>query len=195
MFKLNRLSLTHEKDTIRIMNKISKLEIGCGERPTPGYIHNDMNPFPGVELVGDPWAITIDSNSLTEVLALGVIEHLTYKQTEETFKNVYRMLATGGEFVFDVPDIPVWCQYVVDYFNGVSIPFDIDHVFSTLYGWQRWPGDEHKSGWYPQKLDEYLKNSGFVNYQSGVSNLTSRGHTRNRMTRSNDAHLYIVATK
>ena len=145
-----------------------KLEIGCGQRPTPGYIHNDLNNFPGVEIVGNPWDIALDSSTLIEVLALGVVEHLTYSQTVETFKNIHRMLAPGGEFVFDVPDIPIWCGYVVDFFQGKKIPFEIDHVFATLYGWQRWPGDEHKSGWYEAKLISHLEVSGFTRFEFGV---------------------------
>jgi predicted SAM-dependent methyltransferase len=172
-----------------------KLEIGCGQRPTPGYLHNDLNAFEGVEIVGSPWEISIDSDSLEEVLALGVIEHLTYEQVSKTFVNVNRMLQTNGVFVFDVPDIPIWCEYVVKYFRGEPIPFSIDHVFATLYGWQRWPGDEHKSGWYPQKLLHTLEESGFTDVRTGVEELTARGHVRNRMSRPHDAHIYCVAIK
>jgi len=171
-----------------------KLEIGCGQRPTPGYIHNDLNAFEGVDIVGSPWDLDLDDNSLDEVLALGVIEHLTYEQVSETFRNVKRMLKSGGIFVFDVPDIPIWCEYVVNFFRGEEIPFEIDHVFATLYGWQRWPGDEHKSGWYSEKLEEYLTNCGFNNFSFGVDQMKSRGHVRNRMDRPADAHLYCVAT-
>jgi len=172
-----------------------KLEIGCGERPTPGYLHNDLNAFPGVEIVGNPWEIELEPSSLSEVLALGVVEHLTYEQTILTFKKINTLLSAGGEFVFDVPDIPIWCGYVVDHFQGKEIPFEIDHVFATLYGWQRWPGDEHKSGWYEDKLTSYLEQSGFNHYAFGVSLMKDRGHSRNRMSRPQDAHIYCVASK
>ncbi|CAB4925451.1 unannotated protein [freshwater metagenome] len=172
-----------------------KLEIGCGQRPTPGYIHNDLNNFPGVELVCSPWEVTLESNTLEEVLALGVIEHLTYDQVEKTFNNIFRMLKPGGVFLFDVPDIPIWCQYVVDYFAGKETPFEIDHIFATLYGWQRWPGDEHKSGWYKEKLEKYLVASGFTTWEEGVNEMKSRGHERNRMNRPTDAHIYVAARR
>src|SRR5712691_1198496 len=121
---------------------LRKLELGCGHRPTPGYIHNDLNAFEGVDIVGAPWEIELPGGSLDEVLALGVVEHLTYAQVTQSFKNVHRMLAPGGAFLFDVPDIPVWCRYVADHFAGQPAPFTLEHLFSTLYGWQRWPGDE-----------------------------------------------------
>ena len=172
-----------------------KLEIGCGQRPTPGYIHNDLNAFEGVEIVGSPWEIELPSDSLDEVLALGLVEHLTYGQVGETFKNVHRMLEPNGVFLFDVPDIPIWCGYVVDHFAGRNIPFTIDHVFNTLYGWQRWPGDEHKSGWWKERLVGELQQSGAWSLEFGVELMLSRRLTRNRFSRPQDAHIYCAATK
>jgi len=174
---------------------LRKLEIGCGQRPTPGYIHNDLNDFDGVDIVGSPWEIGLASESLDEVLALGVVEHFTYPQVRDAFNNIYRMLAPGGAIYFDVPDIPVWCRYVVDHFGGRPIPFTIDHVFSTLYGWQRWNGDEHKSGWWQAKLEEELHACGFHDLAFGVSLLLDKGLMRNRFNRPEDAHIYCRATK
>ncbi|MEW5984339.1 MAG: methyltransferase domain-containing protein [Acidobacteriota bacterium] len=173
----------------------ARLEIGCGQRPTPGYIHNDVNPFPGVEIVGNPWDIDLADGSLDEVLALGVIEHLTYSQVDSCFANVHRMLCSGGTFWFDVPDLKVWCRYVCDHLDGQATPFPIHHLLATLYGWQRWPGDEHKSGWYEAKLVETLRRAGFGPLRFGVDLFLSRGIERNRMKNPLDAHLYCVATK
>ena len=172
-----------------------KLEIGSGQRPTPGYLHNDINAFPGIDIVGDPWTIDLASGSLQEVIALAVMEHLTYRQFDDTLANVHRMLEAGGKFYFDVPDITVWCRYVVDHFDGKEIPFTIEHVFSTLYGWQRWPGDEHKSGWYRTRLEEALAKAGFTDLSYGVNHMLDKGFMRNRFMRPHDAHFYCVATK
>lgn len=174
---------------------LRKLEIGCGQRPTPGYIHNDVNDFEGVDIVGMPWEIDFPAGALDEVLALGVIEHLTYGQVTDTFKNIRRMLAPGGEFIFDVPDIPVWCRYVVDHFEGRSTPFPIEHVMATLYGWQRWPGDEHKSGWWQARLEQELRDCGFTELSFGVEQILATGVRRNRFARPHDAHIYCRATK
>jgi predicted SAM-dependent methyltransferase len=180
---------------MNIQAKPRKLELGCGHRPTPGYLHNDLNAFEGVDIVGNPWEIDLPENSLEEVIGLGLVEHLTYAQVDATLKNIRRILQPGGIFLFDVPDIPVWCKYVVDHFDGKPIPFTIDHVFSTLYGWQRWHGDEHKSGWYADKLDAAVKSAGYTTTTYGVDQFLSRGLERNRMTRPADAHLYCAAVK
>jgi len=170
-----------------------KLEIGSGKRPTPGYLHNDVNAFEGIDFVGNPWDLDIEPGSLTEVLALGVVEHFSYEEARRAFHRVREMLAPNGEFIFDVPDLPVWCGYVVDYFAGKPTPFPIQHVLATLYGWQRWPGDEHRSGWYADLLEEELLYAGFDSFQYGVEGFLARGHSRNRMTRPADAHIYCIA--
>jgi predicted SAM-dependent methyltransferase len=177
------------------VTKLRKLEIGCGQRPTPGYIHNDLNAFDGVDIVGNPWEISLPEGSLEEVIALGVMEHMTYPQFDEALRNIRKMLQPGGVFLFDVPDIPVWCRYVVDHFDGKEIPFTIDHVFFTLYGWQRWPGDEHKSGWYADKLAKAVDEAGFSAVSYGVDHFLSRGLERRRMSRPADAHIYCAATR
>jgi hypothetical protein len=174
---------------------LRKLELGCGQRPTPGYIHNDLNAFEGVDIVASPWEIDLADGSLDEVLALGLVEHLTYGQVRQTFQNVHRMLADGGSFFFDVPDIPVWCRYVVDHFEGRPTPFTLEHLFSTLYGWQRWPGDEHKSGWWPARLEEELRLCGFGDLAFGVQLFLDKGLMRNRFLRPHDAHIYCRATR
>jgi predicted SAM-dependent methyltransferase len=167
-----------------------KLEIGCGQSPTPGYIHNDINMFDGVDIVGNPWELRLDSKSLDEVIALGVIEHLAYKDAKATFVNIRRMLRQDGVFLFDVPDIPVWCGYVADHFAGKEIPCTIEHALATLYGWQRWAGDEHKSGWHKELLEAEIRSAGFSNIRYGTSPFLERGLARNRMARDWDAHLY-----
>ena len=89
-------------------------------------------PFQASRSSAIPGRSSSTNDFLDEVIALGVIEHLLYAQVDDTFVNVRRMLRTGGSFLFDVPDIPVWCGYVVDHFQGKEIPFTIDHCFSTL---------------------------------------------------------------
>jgi predicted SAM-dependent methyltransferase len=168
---------------------VSKLELGSGQRPTAGYEHNDVNNFPGVDHVGPAWTVPAKADSYDEVLALGTIEHLTYAQVRATVAHVHEILTPGGVFLFDVPDIAVWCRYLID---GTDL-FTPEHVRATIYGWQRWPGDEHKSGWTRDLLAEEL--SIFSEVRFGVEEFTSRGHVRNRMSREGDAHIYVAAFK
>ena len=145
---------------------INKLEIGSGEKPTSGYLHQDVYEVPGIKLdfVSNPWQIDLKEESISEVIAIGVIEHLRFDEFDKTIKHVFNLLKPGGEFLFDVPDMKIWSEYLYNLTHGMSEknPFPDKHIWSTVYGWQRWPGDEHKSGWIKENLIEKLRNSVLV---------------------------------
>jgi len=181
------------------LKKSTKLELGVGERPTEGYLHQDVSNACGVPLdfTCPPWEIAIAENSLTEVLALGVIEHLRFEEVGKTAAHMRKILAPGGKFYFDVPDMKVWSEYLynVTHGRGIENPCTAEHVWHTVYGWQRWPGDEHKSGWTRDEMLPVLKAAGFSKIEEGVDLLRAKGIERRRFTRDWDAHLYFCATK
>lgn len=178
----------------------TKLELGAGLRPTRGYTHHDAMQFPHIEVVGDPWMIDLPDDSLDEVLALAFIEHLTYEQALDTFRNVHRMLKPDGVFLFDVPDYPIWVNYYLNHLNpdlhDMADGPDLDHVRRTLFGWARWPGDNHLYGWDRDHLAASLDLCGpwFALNLEGVEKFKARTF-RQRFDRPWDAHLYVVATK
>ena len=172
-----------------------KLELGCGHRPTIGYEHNDLWPFDHIEHVGHPSMLDLPDKSVNEVLALGFVEHLTYFEALDTFRNVHRMLQPGGTFLFDVPDYPVWARYYLDALDGKPTPLSLAHIRNTLFGWQRWPGDEHRWGWDLDLLTGALHATGFDELTWGLEAFLGRGLHRGRFRNPADAHLYVTATR
>lgn len=182
----------------------TKLELGAGLRPTRGYLHNDAQPFPHIEIVGDPWMIDLPDDSLDEVLALAFIEHLTYEQALDTFRNVHRMLKPGGVFLFDVPDYPEWVRYYTyhlslgtEYARDADQIPDLDHIRRTLFGWGRWPGDSHLYGWDAPHLGNTLADIGFTigrDIFDALPLIRERAY-RQRFDRPWDAHLYVGVVK
>lgn len=177
----------------------TKLELGVGDRPTEGYLHQDIICRGKVRLdfVCPPWEVEIEDDSLTEVLALGVIEHLRFEEVRKTAANVHRILAPAGCFVFDVPDMKVWSEYLYNVTHGRARenPCSAEHVWHTIYGWQRWPGDEHKSGWTREDVLMVLSEAGFGKFEESVEVMLGRNVERRRFRRSWDAHIYICAIK
>lgn len=135
-----------------------KLELGCGERPTEGYLHQDISNISGTVLDFNcqPYEISLPDDYLNEVIALGVMEHLTEEQFEKTVFHMINLLKKDGEFYFDVPDMKYWFKYAVDSMTGFETPFDRQHIENTILGWRRFPGDEHKSIWDEKKLRNTL---------------------------------------
>ncbi len=176
---------------------LDKLELGSGEKPTPGYLHQDITKSHAIDLdfVCNPWEIDLPENYLTEVLALGVMEHLRFEDFKKTIVYMKKLLKPRGAFLFDVPDMKIWSKYLYNITHGKEAPFPPKHVWSTIYGWQRWPGDEHKSGWTKDSLFNLLREIGFSKIEEGVHIYTSKGIQRGRFTRPGDAHIYIKAIK
>lgn len=179
--------------------RLTKLELGAGERPTPGYLHQDITRQPGVELdfACNPWEVDLPEGSLTEVIALGQVEHMRFEEVRKTLAHLARLLQPGGAFVFDVPDMRVWSEYLYNVTHGAADknPFTAEHVWATMFGWQRWPGDEHKSGWTAESLSEAVSAAGLTPAISTPAIFTSRGLERRRFNRPEDAHIYMLATK
>lgn len=181
---------------------INKLEIGCGDRPTEGYLHQDIRSnLMDLDFNCDPWQIDLPKNSLSEVIAVGVMEHLRYEEFRKTVRHVHFLLKPSGIFLFDVPDLLVWSQYLYKVLRGKKVPFSKEHILATMYGWQRWLGDEHKSGW--------TCNDIYLELEFGFYTIIEKHHStdflaieykkrkifRNRFDRPKDAHIYVKAVK
>ena len=183
-----------------LLLKSYKLELGCGQRPTPGYLHQDITIQPGVELdFNCPiWEIPLPENSLSEVIALALMEHLRFAEFTEALRHIHQLLRPGGEFLFDLPDIKIWSEYLYYITHGSpeKSPFSREHVFATFWGWQRWPGDEHKCAWLKDDLFQHLHDIGFSDViEESPQLFFSRGISRNRFLNPANAHLYIRAIK
>lgn len=173
---------------------LQKLELGCGDRPTPGYLHQDVIALVELDFICQPYAIPLPENSLSEIIAIGVMEHLRFEDFLRTLNHVHKLLEPSGIFLFDVPDLRIWSKYLYDTLRGEYAPFSKQHIFATFWGWQRWEGDEHKSGWVYEDLSKRLREIGF-DVKGGLDDIISRGITRRRFNREEDAHLYIKAIK
>jgi predicted SAM-dependent methyltransferase len=172
-----------------------KLELGCGDRPTPGYLHQDIIELVPLDFLMQPWEINLPDNSLSEVIALGVMEHLRFEDFKKTVAHMHKLLEPGGIFLFDVPDLLVWSRYLYDVLRDKPVPFEKQHILNTIWGWQRWLGDEHKSGWTGESITDVLLSVNFHIKDDALKCIKDRGIIRNRFSRPEDAHIYIKAVK
>jgi predicted SAM-dependent methyltransferase len=102
----------------RAMGSETRLNLGCGGRPLPGYLNVDadslaelrarypQSEFP-VDLVVynfDIFSLPFADDSVAEVRADSLIEHLGFIEERKFFYEVKRVLRPGGLFRFSTPD-------------------------------------------------------------------------------------------
>lgn len=82
-----------------------KLEIGSGNRPTPGYEHCDINPaLPELDFVCSMENIPVEDNTYDEVRTVHVIEHVPIDIAKKALQEWHRIVKPGGLVHIDTPN-------------------------------------------------------------------------------------------
>jgi predicted SAM-dependent methyltransferase len=155
---------------------LTKLELGSGRLLTPGYLHQDISKeLPSIDFVCYPWEIPLGQNSLSEIIAVGVMEHLRWEEFDKTLKHIHYLLMKDGIFLFDLPDMIIWSEYLYNMTHGQSHknPFPDQHIWGSIYGRQRWIGDEHKSGWTKEMILKKINNIRYIFLDKNFKSLIS----------------------
>lgn len=101
-----------------------RLNLGCGGRPLPDYINVDMDNldalrrrYPDKTFADNIrvenyniFALPFADGSVDEVRADAFIEHLSFAEEPLLFREVARVLKSGGKFEFSVPDFEAVCK-------------------------------------------------------------------------------------
>lgn len=90
-----------------------RLNIGGGPKKLEGYLNLDAQEWDGAtDIIQDitqyPYYYTegaiIDDNTVDEVLAVEVLEHIGFRETVDVLKEWHRLLKPGGLLHIQVPD-------------------------------------------------------------------------------------------
>lgn len=93
-----------------------KLELGSGYHPTPGFVHLDLNPnAPDVDIIGPAFPLDLPDESVHEIRAVDVLEHLSYWDTDTALTEWARVLAPGGRLYVQVPDAELIMHWFVSF--------------------------------------------------------------------------------
>jgi SAM-dependent methyltransferase len=149
------------------------------------WVNVDILPLDNVDLIHDlikfpyPW----EDNSVDEILMVEVLEHISFRKTDEVLKECRRILKEGGKFHIQVPDIremmfAYWNEQICtciphkpgkDYKGALlDCPnckgYGKVHPNRWLYaflGAQKHEYDYHCNIFTPERLEECLENAGF----------------------------------
>lgn len=116
-----------------------KLNLGCGTNKIEGFINvdidRDVSPDEIFDFTGKfPYA----DNSVDEVVAFHVIEHIPKRNHDLIFSEIYRVLVPHGKLILSFPEFPVCVEYWKTNKKGMKEFWE-----ATIYGRQASPFDFH----------------------------------------------------
>ena len=108
--------------------------------------------------VWTPKLSQFENNSVQEIYASHVVEHIDQKNIKKTLNGIYRILQDGGKFYVSVPDLDVLCRIFIDKNAPTKAKF---HVMRMIFGGQTDEFDYHYFGWNYEFMSAYLTEAGF----------------------------------
>jgi len=130
-----------------------KLNIGSGIDYKKGYINVDKYDN-SADARWDIHDMPLHDNSVAQIVAYQVMEHLSKAYVTQVLKEFYRILKPQANFIMTIPDIISACQRVV---NDPSDTWALAHI----YGNQTHEGQFHKWGWTSVTMGGELAFAGF----------------------------------
>tara|TARA_B100000035_G_scaffold45973_1_gene34784 strand:+ start:68 stop:577 length:510 start_codon:yes stop_codon:yes gene_type:complete len=137
-----------------------KLHIG-GWVAKEGWKILNIQKKDNVDFVGDITNLSqFKDNSIDEIYASHVFEHVRYIDAKGTLLGIHRVLASGGKFYISVPDMEVLFRQFLEKKNETKNKI---HIIRMIFGGQKDENDFHYFGWDFELLSGLLKNVGFKN--------------------------------
>ena len=135
-----------------------KLHIG-GKQIKEGWSILNIQKNEGVDFIGDISDLSqFKDNSIDEIYASHVVEHINQKNIKKTLSGIHRVLTTNGKFYISVPDMDVLCRIFISKEAPTKVKF---HVMRMMFGGQIDEFDFHYFGWNLEFLKDYLSSAGF----------------------------------
>lgn len=135
-----------------------KLHIG-GEQAKDGWSILNITQKSEVDFIGDISDLSMfENDSISEIYASHVLEHVPQAKALETLKQICRILKTSGKFYVSVPDLDILCHTFINPMASPDVKF---HIMKMIFGGQIDKYDFHFFGWNEMFLFEFLNQAGF----------------------------------
>ncbi len=135
-----------------------KLHIG-GKEKKEGWSILNIQKNDDVDYVGDISDLSqFEDNSIEEIYASHVVEHVSQKDISKTLKGIHRVLKNDGKFYVSVPDLDILCRIFIDPKAPQKAKF---HAMRMMFGGQIDEYDFHYFGWNYEFMKDYLTTAGF----------------------------------
>lgn len=116
-----------------------RLNLGSGDTKFEGFTSVDKYDE-AADIQADLIDLPFEDNSVSEIRAFQVVEHIPYDQTEQMFREMYRVLKPGGVAWIECPDIEYAAMEI-----GMSGDIEekwLHHIWGQYY--RPWDGNRYK---------------------------------------------------
>lgn len=131
------------------------IELGGGNNPQyrPNY---DIRPLPNVDIVIDlNYPIPVPDNSYELVFSRYFIEHVSYRNIDNLFREMYRILVPAGNAIIVTANL----------FEQAKVLLNTSQwnqkLISMIFGEQNYNENAHQCGFSPEYITRIMKNIGF----------------------------------
>lgn len=144
-----------------------KLNLGSGNQKIQGFTGVDKFDDEA-DVKADLAELPFDDESIDEIVSYQTIEHIPYHQTNQVFREIYRVLKPGCKAVIECPDIEFaahaiveegltqkWLQHIYGEYHR---PWDVDRYGDSAVFW---PGGIHYQGFTFDRMKGFGEEVGF----------------------------------
>jgi glycosyltransferase involved in cell wall biosynthesis/predicted SAM-dependent methyltransferase len=132
-----------------------RLNLGCGEKAFKGYHNIDLFRWNPEAIVADARDLCLyKDNSVEEILAFDLLEHLSFWETGTTLKEWSRVLKPGGRIHIQCPSLGSLTEL---YMKG---KVSAEKFVYQIFGGQDHPGNFHKAAFDARLLEKCLVKAG-----------------------------------
>lgn len=140
-----------------------KLNMGSGRDKFEGYLNIDKST-PEADLHLDITTTDLPENTVDEILASHILEHLIHIQVIDVLMKWYKGLKPGGKLIIEMPNALEMARHIDDnpteYLTAI---FGISANNVTPQTLKDGESSTHLWGWGPETLVPHLENIGYTN--------------------------------
>jgi predicted SAM-dependent methyltransferase len=144
-----------------------KLNLGSGKERFSGFTNVDLYDDTA-DIRADICQVPLEDGCASEIKCIQVIEHIPYNKSQDLFKEMYRLLESGGFADIETPDIDVVCYNILR--EGLLDKWIYNLVGEYYRAWDKDRYDDwehnaasiHRNPWNEERLRRIAEPLGFV---------------------------------
>jgi len=92
---------------------MTNLNLGSGDHRIPGFTNVDLYDETA-DVIADICELPFENDSIGDIVAYQVIEHIPYNKSKQMFEEMYRVMKKGSNAIVETPDIDVVCMSILE---------------------------------------------------------------------------------